>query len=232
MLDATAAAKLTASKRSAPLGPPSLRLKDIRITLGKALRLSIADFKIAAGERVLIHGPSGQGKTTLLHLLAGLIVPDCGEVWIGPTNLRQLSERQRSQLRRRDFGIIFQSLNLLDHLTAVENVLLAGGRTALSRHAALVALAQVDMEAYSEDSTASLSLGQQQRIAAARMLVAEPKVILADEPTSSLDEANVELLMDALDAAAKGATLVMVSHDQRIRARFRRVISINEVFNR
>ena len=88
------------------------------------------------------------------------------------------------------------------------------------------------MEPYSEDSTASLSLGQQQRIAAARMLVAKPKLILADEPTSSLDEANVELLMDALDVAAKGATMVMVSHDQRIRARFRRVVSINEVFNR
>jgi len=195
---------------------------------GQAL-LRINDLNIHPGSRVLIHGPSGAGKTTLLHLIAGLFLPNEGEVAIGGTRLSQLSDGERCEFRRKHFGIIFQSLNLLDHLTCEENILLSCGGGSDARASARRALGQVNMQDYDKRYAAHLSIGQRQRVAVARVIASRPLFVLADEPTSSLDDVNCSAVLDALLAVAdKRTTLVVVSHDQRIKDRFSTHLDIQE----
>lgn len=197
----------------------------IRKTLFK-----ISEFRVHPGERVLIHGSSGKGKTTLLHLVAGLLSPDEGQVYLGNHRWNILSDDERCQIRRRKMGIIFQKLNLIDYLTASENVRLGlSPKTPEIKKVAAEALRTVHLEERANDRVAVMSAGEQQRIAVARVLAAEPDITLADEPTSSLDDRNARVVLDSLLSMAKGKTLIVVSHDQRIHSRFERVLSFEEL---
>ena len=197
-----------------------IALQNIEVRLpnqGKAL-FRLPHFSVPAGEKVLLQGESGKGKTTLLHLMAGLFFPYQGSVEVGDARFSELSDEARCAFRRKNIGIIFQKLNLLEHLTPLENVKLAQ----VSTERALTALKAVGLESAADVRSSVLSLGEQQRVAVARVLASDNAVILADEPTSSLDRANAERMMDLLFTAAQGKTLVVVSHDQRIEARFER----------
>ena len=211
----------------------NIKLSSIRVFLPERQKplFEVPQLEIASGTRLLIQGASGKGKTTLLHLIAGLFPPTDGYVFLGEQNSRFLSDDQLCRLRRENFGIIFQRLNLIDHLTALENVCLTlprslSKRTALEK--ALAALKRVGIDPLRDVRTANLSLGEQQRVAVARVLAAEPKVILADEPTSSLDAANAQLVMEGLLAVPGNPTLITVSHDERLRPYFSQTKNFEE----
>jgi ABC-type lipoprotein export system ATPase subunit len=187
----------------------------------------IPSLKLGPGEKLLLRGPSGAGKTTLLHLIAGLLAPSEGSVLVNEQNLRFLSDNQRCQLRRSRMGLIFQTLNLLDHLTALENVqLVLSGPS--QRDRAMDALSQMQLTSVPDRLTAVLSLGEQQRVAVARVLAQKPEVILADEPTSSLDDANATVVIQSLLSLPHQPTCIVVSHDHRLPRHFSSVIDFTQ----
>lgn len=175
------------------------------------------DFKVEEGEFVCIIGPSGSGKTTLLHLLGGLDTPTSGEIQLDGTIITSKSERERTILRRKKIGLVFQNYQLLPTLTVYENVVFplhADGRKVASDKV-LELLAAVGLEGYEKRFPNELSGGQQQRVAIARSLIHEPAILLADEPTGNLDRQRSS---DILDLLAKfhqdrKQTIVMVTHD-------------------
>ena len=178
-------------------------------------------------------GPSGCGKSTLLYLLGGLDRASGGEIWLDGQDLTQMSERALARLRRDAIGFVFQAFQLMDELTAVENVelpaLLAGRSPRAARKRALDLLEQVGLADRAKFLPTQLSGGQRQRVAVARALVADPLVVLADEPTGNLDSAaTVEVLrlFDQLHTA--GQTLVIVTHDPRVAATADRMISMRD----
>jgi putative ABC transport system ATP-binding protein len=188
----------------------------------------IPNLAIPTGEKVLIKGASGKGKTTFLHLLAGLFIPNEGRIHIGETEITGLDEEQRSLFRRENIGIVFQKLNLIDHLTALENIELSlRGKHDLDR--ALKALKAVGLQGREHDRTAVLSLGEQQRVAIARVLAGDARLVFADEPTSSLDEKNAFEVTELLIQACGNKTLIVVSHDHRIEKYFPTIKDFGEL---
>ncbi|HEV2006209.1 MAG TPA: ABC transporter ATP-binding protein [Candidatus Limnocylindrales bacterium] len=183
------------------------------------------DLEVEAGSFVAVEGPSGSGKTTLLALLAGLEQPDAGEVTVLGHNLARLSATERARLRQRRIGIVFQSFGLIASLRAGENValplVLADMPAAEREKRARAALDEVGLAAAFGARIDELSGGERQRVGVARALAIEPTVILADEPTGSLDEENasgvLELLTDAV--RRRGSSLVLVTHDPASAAR-------------
>jgi putative ABC transport system ATP-binding protein len=169
-------------------------------------------------------GPSGSGKSTLLHCLAGILVPGGGEIWFAGQRIDLLSERSRTQLRRRSFGFVFQFGQLVPELPAIENVmlplLLAGQRRPSARAQAAPLFDRLELTGLERRLPGELSGGQAQRIAVARALVARPSVIFADEPTGALDSLNGERVMQLFIAAARdtGAAVVLVTHEPRVAA--------------
>jgi len=191
------------------------------------------DLDVAAGETVAIMGPSGCGKSTLLYLLGGLDRPTGGEIWLAGQRLSQLPERGLARLRRTSVGFVFQAFQLMDELTAVENVelpaLLAGQPPRAARKRATELLERVGLADRAGFLPPALSGGQRQRVAVARALVADPQVVLADEPTGNLDSAatrDVLQLFGSLHQA--GQTLVIVTHDTQVAATADRVISMSD----
>jgi ABC-type lipoprotein export system ATPase subunit len=178
--------------------------------------LADVDIAVAAGELLAIVGPSGSGKSTLLHLLGGLDRPDTGRVWLESREISRLRARPLALVRRRRIGFLLQFYGLLPGLTAAENVafplMLDGVRDARLR--ALAALARVGLEARAEHRPEELSGGEQQRVGLARAIVTRPAVVLADEPTGSLDSAASAVVFALLrETAADGVAVVVVSHD-------------------
>ncbi|WP_296871890.1 ABC transporter ATP-binding protein [Tibeticola sp.] len=204
--------------------------KTVTDSTGELTILRDIDFSLAAGETAAIVGASGSGKSTLLSLIAGLDTPTRGTVRIGGVDLFRLSEDERAELRARSVGFVFQSFQLLGHLTALENVMLplelAGRRDA--RRAATEMLARVGLSARLGHYPRVLSGGEQQRVALARAFVTEPAVLLADEPTGSLDFATGETIMALMFDLnrERGTTLVLVTHDRAIAGRCERRITI------
>jgi ABC-type lipoprotein export system ATPase subunit len=193
------------------------------------LRWRLDALDIAPGERVLVAGPSGCGKTTLLNLLTGLIRADAGEISIDGMRVDTLDTSAMDIFRGQHIGHIFQSFHLLAPLTAMENILLGAryGRKWSAHEAAGKAehlLEEVGLGARKHYRPGQLSIGEQQRVAIARALINEPPVMLADEPTASLDTKNAAAVLDLLFALCRehGTTLVAVSHDPSIAARFDR----------
>jgi putative ABC transport system ATP-binding protein len=191
------------------------------------------DLDVMRGETVAIMGPSGCGKSTLLYLLGGLDRPTAGEIWLAGQEMTQLSERRLARLRCEAIGFVFQAFQLMDELTAVENVelpaLLAGRSPRTARRRAQELLERVGLADRSRFLPTQLSGGQRQRVAVARALVADPALVLADEPTGNLDSAaTLELLrlFDSLHQA--GQTLVIVTHDTRVAATADRTILMRD----
>jgi len=214
-----------------------LRARGLRKDYGRGGGLVRAvdevDLEVAAGETVAVMGPSGCGKSTLLHLLGGLDRPTAGEIWLAGQSLGRLTERALARLRRDAVGFVFQAFHLMDELTAVENVelpaLLAGRSPRAARQRAAGLLERVGLADRAGFLPSALSGGQRQRVAIARALVADPLVVLADEPTGNLDsQATLEVLrlFDSLHAG--GQTLVIVTHDARIAATADRMISMRD----
>jgi putative ABC transport system ATP-binding protein len=199
---------------------------------GEVVGLAGVDVAVRAGEALAVMGPSGNGKTTLLHVLAGILSPDQGEVWLGGERVDQLGDAARTVLRRRRLGFVFQDNQLLAELPADENVALplmvdgVSRRDAISR--ARATLAQVGLSAEVGRRPGELSGGQAQRVAIARALVGEPQAVFADEPTGALDAATGAQVIDLLvgSATRRGAAVVVVTHDDAVAARCHRVVRI------
>ena len=181
-----------------------------------------------------MRGPSGCGKSTLLHLAGSLEEPTVGTVSVGGRRLDQLDAVERAQLRRQDVGFVFQRLNLVPALTALENVMLPleldGVAPRVARAQARMALAAVDIENGLDRYPDDFSGGQQQRIAIARAVVGERRLLLADEPTGSLDSITGDAVMELIAGlpASKGTAVILVTHEPRYAAWADRVISLRD----
>jgi putative ABC transport system ATP-binding protein len=184
-----------------------------------------------SSEALLITGNSGKGKTTLLHLLAGILRPDKGEILIDKIDISKYSEKKLDQFRGKNIGLILQQSHFIASLTVLENVVLASwlasGKKATEK--AVQLLTELDLESQIHKLPSQLSVGQQQRVSIARALINEPKLLLADEPTSSLDDENAMKVADLLYKLAKDykASLVIVTHDQRLKNKFPNQIHLN-----
>jgi putative ABC transport system ATP-binding protein len=210
---------------------------------GKPL-LSIDRLEVAPGERVFISGPSGSGKSTLLGLIGGVLTPDSGSVRVLGESLGELSAARRDALRVDRIGFIFQMFNLLPYLSVRDNVALPCRFSARRRARALTEATDIRTEAERllghlglddpallDRRVTELSIGQQQRVAAARALIGRPELVIADEPTSSLDtDARADFLALLMrECTAAGSAIVFVSHDRSLAARFDRRVELTEL---
>lgn len=201
-----------------------LSARDLHCRFGSTPALAGASVDVDAGEIVAVMGPSGSGKSTLLHCLAGILRPDQGEVVYAGRRLDELSERERSRLRREEFGFVFQFGQLVPELSALENVALplrlgGVGRREAERRAGEW-LERLEVATVGRKQPGELSGGESQRVAVARALVGDPQVVFADEPTGALDSLNGERVMTLLVGAARssGTTVVLVTHEPRVAA--------------
>lgn len=199
--------------------------------------LNIPNWEVDSGAQVFIHGPSGCGKSTLLNLLSGMLLPTKGKLEIFGQSLNDLSARKRDRFRATQIGYIFQQYNLVPYLSPVDNIQLAahlaGSKVDIDEIITL--LQQLNISgAEHHRPVRHLSVGQQQRIAIARALINKPGLILADEPTSSLDDNNAEAFLSLLlDVASdKTLTTIFVSHDLRLSHHFSSVISMDQISTR
>ena len=207
-----------------------------RYTRGKDTihALDGVDLSIADGDRLVIQGPTGGGKSTLLQMLGGLDRPTSGEVVLDGTDLARLSEAKLTSVRSENIGFVFQSFNLIPTLTAQENVETAlvplGVKVKERRERAAEALTSVGLGERLGHLPGEMSGGQQQRVAIARALVKQPKVLLADEPTGNLDESMRDEIMEVLERMWKelGLTFIMVTHDSAIARKAPRLATIRK----
>lgn len=198
--------------------------------------LTAEALSIAQGEKVAVVGPSGSGKTTLLHLIAGILVPMQGKVQVDGQAVSSLNDKARRRMRLSRMGLVFQVIELIDYLSARENVLLPyrlDSGIALDNKVILRAealLQRVGLSEIAGRAVSGLSQGERQRVGICRALITEPGLILADEPTASLDEASsasaVDLLMQLVEGS--GSTLVMLTHDKTLLSRFDRVVTVEK----
>jgi putative ABC transport system ATP-binding protein len=191
--------------------------------------VDVQHLALGAGEEVAVAGESGSGKSTLLNLIAGILTPDSGRVLLEETEVSALSEPARDRWRAATLGYVFQSFNLLQGYTCLENVLLAMSfGPGVDRPRAEALLQRVGLGGCLQQRPSQLSSGQQQRVAVARALANRPRLVLADEPTGNLDHRNagevITLIRDACKEA--GAALLLVSHDREVLSRFPRVESM------
>jgi putative ABC transport system ATP-binding protein len=191
------------------------------------------DLVVEAGETVSVMGPSGCGKSTLLHLLGGLDRADAGEIVLDGRRVDRLSETAWAVLRRRTIGFVFQSFNLVDELTAVENVelpaLLVGASARRARRRAVELLERLDVADRRDHLPDRLSGGESQRVALARALINDPLLILADEPTGNLDSrATGEILRLFADLRSSGQSLLVVTHDARVASTADRLLTMRD----
>lgn len=203
----------------------------------RSFNMRVSALEIAPGERLAIIGPSGSGKTTLLNLLAGTLLPSAGDIRIGDTCVNRLSESNRRRFRIEQIGQVFQAFELLDYLNVEQNILLprlidparSAGGAGRSRVSEL--LTTVGLADKAGQFPASLSHGERQRVAVCRAMLNRPKLLLADEPTGNLDQANKQNVVDILveQALSHGSTLLMVTHDRSLLSSFERVIDFSEL---
>jgi putative ABC transport system ATP-binding protein len=216
----------------------ALQMVDVTKSFGKgALEVRAVtgvNLTIARGEFVAVRGPSGCGKSTLLHLAGGLEDPTSGRVLVDGHDVAAMGAAERATLRRRDVGYVFQRLNLIPSLTAVENVMLPleleGARARSARAEAREALTQVGLHQHVDRFPEEFSGGEQQRIAIARAIVGTRTVLLADEPTGSLDSRAGEAIVELLAGlpAQRGTAVVLVTHEPRFAAFADRIVSLRD----
>ncbi|MFL4906745.1 ABC transporter ATP-binding protein [Streptomyces sp. MMS24-I2-30] len=208
---------------TAPAGS-LLTAQDLHKTYGPTVALDGAAFSIHPGEVVAVMGPSGSGKSTLLHCLAGIVPPDSGSITYAGQELATMSDTRRSLLRRSEFGFVFQFGQLVPELTCVENVALplrlSGTGRKEAERIALGWMQRLEVDDLQGKRPGEVSGGQGQRVAVARSLVTDPRVLFADEPTGALDSLNGERVMELLTDAARStnAAVVLVTHEARVAA--------------
>ena len=213
---------------------PLVEARDIHLSFGPTPALRGATLAVERGEIVAVMGPSGSGKSTLLHCLAGILVPDSGEVYLDGRRIDVLGEGERSALRRDRFGFVFQFGQLVPELTAEENValplVLGGARRAPALARARTWFDRLELDDLGARRSGELSGGQAQRVAVARGLVAGPEVLFADEPTGSLDSLTGERVMELLTATAReqNVTVVLVTHEPRVAAYADREVMVRD----
>lgn len=205
--------------------------------------LDIPRFSITESERIFLYGPSGSGKSTLLGLLGGVLTPEQGSLHILDTDLSQLAGQARDRFRVDHIGFIFQQFNLIPHLSMLDNVLLPCRFSSRRRERALAAglslpdearrlLSHLDLNPDLQNRPVTeLSVGQQQRVAAARALIGGPEILIADEPTSSLDAERQDDFLDLLlkECSDSNASVIFVSHDKRLMSHFDRALALDEI---
>ena len=225
--------------------PPSdneslIELKEVEFTYPSdkdRCVLNLPEWKVSAGERVLLIGESGSGKSTLLKLLSGILVPDRGSVRVAGMALETMHSRQRDRFRAEQIGYVAQSFNLIPYLSAVDNIKLANyfAHESTNNPRVLEAASVLDdlnvTELHWHRPIRELSAGQQQRIAIARAIINRPRLLIADEPTSSLDQSNRDNFMSILMKTAEThkMTLVFVSHDLTLGSYFDRIDSVSDI---
>jgi len=215
-----------------------IAIDGIRFDYGKhEFRLAIDSLRVESGERVACIGPSGTGKTTLVNLIAGILVPSAGAVRVADAAVSGMTDADRRAFRVANVGLVFQEFELLDHLSALENILLPYHVT---RHLVLDAAVVARSRALADSMGIShalargprgLSQGERQRVAICRALVTEPKLVMCDEPTGNLDPATAGTTLDLLfdRVSERAATLLMVTHNHGILGRFDRVLDITDL---
>jgi lipoprotein-releasing system ATP-binding protein len=210
----------------------ALQLANVTFDYGEDFSLSIKELSLNKGEMALISGGSGSGKSTLLWLIAGLLRARSGSISVAGERIDSVSESAADRIRARHIGLVFQTHHLLPEFSAQDNValaLMAAGepeKTHATRAREL--LEKLCIERVNVP-VANLSVGQQQRVAVARAIVCKPTIVLADEPTASLDELNASQAMDLIQQACReaGAALLCASHDRAMQSRFERVIQVD-----
>ncbi len=212
-----------------------IRLRNVTKSYGGERRVvacEVGSLDIATGEQVALIGRSGTGKTTLLHIIAGILQPDQGEVTVRDTDLGRLGEAARDRFRGRHIGIVYQTFNLLQPFTALENVLLGAlfgrGADAAARQRAIELLTRVGLGDRMHHRPGQLSVGQVQRVAVCRALINEPELILMDEPLGNQDKETGGQVLDLLlELAREGnRTVVMVTHDPESARRMQRTVDL------
>jgi putative ABC transport system ATP-binding protein len=220
--------------------PPVLALRDVRKSYrdpdGAPLEVvRVREFSLNAGEQVALAGHSGSGKSTLLNLVAGILTPDSGDIMVCGENITKLSEAKRDRFRAAHLGYVFQTFNLLQGFTALENVLLgrvfASGAGGDARERATKLLQTVGLGNRLHHKPRALSTGEQQRVAIARALMNAPQLVLADEPTANLDEKNGVAVLGLLQkvCAENNCALLLVTHDPDVMKGFGRVVGLEEL---
>jgi len=223
------------------MAKPVLKLRKVffRWPGRSSFSLSLADLTVPYGEKLLLLGASGTGKSTLLSVISGTLLPDQGSVEIAKTEITKLSASARDRFRAEQLGVIFQQFNLLPFGSVADNILLPlrfapirrnrvkDAKSEVARLCAALGL-PVDI---GREKASSLSVGQQQRVAVARALIGHPPLIIADEPTSALDINSQDAFLDLLftQAQTQGTSIVMVSHDERLGPRFDRILHMEEI---
>lgn len=194
--------------------------------------IDVPKFSLDEKTQVALRGESGSGKTTLLNLIAGILKPDSGEISIGGQKISTFNEPQRDRLRAESIGYIFQTFNLLQGYTALENVLLGMSfGPGVDREFGLALLKRVGLSEKLKHYPRQLSTGQQQRVAVARALANRPKLVLADEPTGNLDHQNSRAALNLIREVCRenGAALLLVSHDREVLAQFETVFDLEKI---
>lgn len=195
--------------------------------------LDIPYFAMQAGEQVVLRGESGGGKTTLLHLISGVVAADSGSIQLEGVELQGFSEAKRDRIRASKMGYVFQTFNLLPAFTALENVRLAMSfaRKAIDHGRAKELLARVGLSDRMHYLPGQLSVGQQQRVSVARALVNRPKLLLADEPTANVDPANQDRIIELIQSTCReeNVALLLVTHSDEVSRRFGRVEQLGQL---
>lgn len=219
---------------------PSIEIKDLSFSYnGKDQILSIPNFSVNAGEKVFVYGNSGSGKSTLLNIISGVLGTNNGTLNLLGQDIRSLSTSKRDRFRGDHIGFVFQSFNLIPYLTIYENILLPL-KTSKKRSSKITKNLQAEIsritthlkiDQFLDKKVSELSVGQQQRVAVARALIGNPEIIIADEPTSSLDEDVTDSFMKLLldEHQKNNFTLLFVSHDKRLAKYFDREVSLAEI---
>jgi len=207
-----------------------LSVKKLSYTYQNGNVIRFPDFSVGDRDDLLITGNSGSGKTTLLHLLSGLLKIQNGSITIGESELSELNQRELDSFRGKNIGLVFQQPKFISSVNVLANIQAAQyfGAGKVDKSSALKLLDELGIAAKAHKNTNQLSGGERQRLAIARALAAKPKIVLADEPTSSLDDDNAELVYELLhqEALKNGATLIVVTHDQRLKSKFENVIAL------
>ena len=192
--------------------------------------LTFPDIVCRKGQHLLISGKSGVGKTTLLHLLGGLSSVQSGEIYIREQEMSAMTKSQRDAFRGKHIGFVFQQASFIQSLNVLENVMAAQyfGAKKVNATFAMDLLSELGIDNYAKKKTNELSGGERQRLAIARAMSTSPDLVLADEPTSSLDDVNAMKVLDLLisEAEKNGATLVIVTHDNRLKAKFQNQVEL------